>query len=347
MALQASGPISLADIAAEFGDTPPHSMSEFYRDGGKVPGVNSNVPASGLIRLGNFFGAVNELLQQVTAQASVNAQTIFGSNWGAAVPKRLLIPSGVTIGSLTIPTGLGGSLTVENQGEIQGLGGGPNSGAGGHAITASSSFTLTNTGAVRGGGGGGGLGGTGGQGSVSSSTSTTESFLASTGLGYYWREPGVCGGGLVKFWAGSNVSDGNGITYTRGELRGGPPAQIVCGAPTYTPAFFYFDISRTVTTTSTSYTSGGAGGAGGRGRGYGQTPLSGSGGAGGGTNAGVGGTGGSGAEWGLSGSTGNSGANGNHTGGSGGAGGGAAGRAVLMLAGTLTLNNSGTLNGAY
>jgi hypothetical protein len=334
MALQASGPISLADIAAEFGDTPPHSMSEFYRDGGKVPGVNSNVPASGLIRLGNFFGAVNELLQQVTAQASVNAQTIFGSNWGTAVPKRLLIPSGVTIGPLTIPSGLGGSLIVQNQGEIQGYGGGPNSGAGGHAITASSSFTLTNTGAVRGGGGGGGVGGTGGGGSF---TSTVSQGPFGSYAVYEWQTNGLARWNISVFYLGSPwsspISNG-GFTYYRGDQfyndgDGG----------------VFYAISRTYQ--QTTNTNGGGGGAGGRGRGYGQTPLSGSGGAGGGTNAGVGGTGGSGAEWGSGGATGNTGANGNRTGGSGGAGGGAAGRAVLMLAGSLTLNNSGTINGAY
>lgn len=368
MPLQTSGPISLADIAAEFGDTPPHSMSEFYRDGGKVPGVNSNVPAAGLIRLGDFFGALNELLQQVTAQASVNAQTIFGSDWGANVPKRLLIPAGVTIGPLTIPSGLGGSLTVENQGEIQGLGGGPNSGAGGHAITASSSFTLLNTGAVRGGGGGGGLGGTGGQGSVSS---TTSNWVSRTGAGlinssnsftqngwagvqnsgiFVRNDRGVYSRIFVVNWGFFFVQFQAVQAVTVNQLfegAAGSLIQIGVAPPGPLIGINYSYIDDLVSSTSTTYTSGGAGGAGGRGRGYGQTPLAGSGGAAGGTNAGVGGTGGSGAEWGLSGSTGGSGANGNHTGGTGGAGGGAAGRAVLMLAGTLTLNNSGTLNGAY
>jgi hypothetical protein len=342
MPLQTSGSISLADIAAEFGDTAPHSMSEFYRDGGKVPGVNSNVPASGLIRLGDFFGAVNELLQQVTAQASVNAQTIFGSNWGAAVPKRLLIPSGVTIGPLTIPSGLGGSLIVQNQGEIQGYGGGPNSGAGGHAITASSSFTLTNTGAVRGGGGGGGVGGTGGGGYFG--TTVYEGPFGPSGS-YAWQATGYNDNGNPQswkiVWAGSHIVELYGNQYNNAGH------QVYYNGITYTKATSadYSGVSRSYP--STVYTSGGGGGSGGRGQGYGQSLLGGSGGAGGGTNAGAGGTGGTGGNWGAVGNTGNSGASGNYTGGSGGAGGGAAGRAVLMLAGSLTLNNSGTLNGAY
>lgn len=46
MTLQTSGSISLADLASEYTDSPPYSMSEFYRNGGKVPNsVTVNVPA--------------------------------------------------------------------------------------------------------------------------------------------------------------------------------------------------------------------------------------------------------------------------------------------------------------
>jgi len=46
MTLPSSGAISLGDIATEFGDTAPHSMSEFYRNGGLVPDQKV-VPAAG------------------------------------------------------------------------------------------------------------------------------------------------------------------------------------------------------------------------------------------------------------------------------------------------------------
>ena len=49
MALQSSGAISLANIAAEFGGSTPHSLSEYY-------GVASGVPSSGTISLSNFYG---------------------------------------------------------------------------------------------------------------------------------------------------------------------------------------------------------------------------------------------------------------------------------------------------
>lgn len=39
MALQASGAISIGDLATEFSDSPPNSMSEFYRGGSLVPAI--------------------------------------------------------------------------------------------------------------------------------------------------------------------------------------------------------------------------------------------------------------------------------------------------------------------
>ena len=49
MTLQSSGAISLSQIAAEFGGSTPHSLSEYY-------GVASGVPASGTIDLADFYG---------------------------------------------------------------------------------------------------------------------------------------------------------------------------------------------------------------------------------------------------------------------------------------------------
>ena len=342
MALQSNGPISFSDLAAEFGDTPPYSFSEFYRDGGKVPGVNASVAASGAIRLGTFFGAVNELLQAVTANASINAQTIFGSDWGSAVPKRLSIPSGVVIGPLTIPVGLGGTLEVDVEGEVQGLGGSANGGAGGNAITANSSFTLNvlSGGAVRGGGGGGGVGGTGGQGSYQ----TTQTDYGNQNNKWYAKRASAAGyiyGG--PNWGGFLFN--NQISLNLTSISGGGWTYYRSTYITQSSDHKIYDVYRQ--RQITNYSSGGAGGNSGVGRGYNQALTSGSGGSSGGTNAGAGGTGGTGGDWGTGGNTGNTGASGNYTGGAAGSGGGAAGRAVLMSAGTLTLNNSGTINGAY
>jgi hypothetical protein len=58
MVLQSSGEIDIGDIAAEFGGTAPHSISEYYRGGGLVPdtGTNVNIPQSGEISLDDFYG---------------------------------------------------------------------------------------------------------------------------------------------------------------------------------------------------------------------------------------------------------------------------------------------------
>ena len=49
MALQASGAISLTDIATEFGGTTPHSLSEYYS-------AAAGLPASGAITFDDFYG---------------------------------------------------------------------------------------------------------------------------------------------------------------------------------------------------------------------------------------------------------------------------------------------------
>lgn len=345
MAIQGSGRILLSDLAAEFGDTKPYRISEFYRDAGKVPSVNTGVPASGFIKLGNFYNSVNELLQTVTAQASINAQTIFGADWGTNVPKRLRIPAGTTIGPLTIPTGMGGTLEVDVEGEVQGLGGSANGGSGGHAITANQSFTLNvlSGGAVRGGGGGGGLGGTGGGGQYTQAAGGWDTRNYNNGT-YALVSTFQNGAAVAVYWGGyqgqgtwnssTQMFPFGGYEYSTGP--GGEPqgAQSASGVKRRTPE-------------QTINTSGGTGGNGGVGQGYGQSLAGGSSGSAGGTNAGTGGTGGSGGNWGSAGNTGATGASGNAGGGVAGSAGGAAGRAVQMNSGTLTTNNSGTINGAY
>ena len=49
MACPASGTITINDIVSEFGGSVPHGLDEYYRDGGSVPGNNTNVPTSGTI----------------------------------------------------------------------------------------------------------------------------------------------------------------------------------------------------------------------------------------------------------------------------------------------------------
>lgn len=57
MTLPASGPISLGDIATEFGGAAPHSISEYY-------GAAAGVPTSGAISLGDFHGKSANIVGQ-------------------------------------------------------------------------------------------------------------------------------------------------------------------------------------------------------------------------------------------------------------------------------------------
>ena len=52
MSLQGSGAISLANLAAEFGDSPPYSMSEYYRGGALVP---ASIPYTATTTEGPYY----------------------------------------------------------------------------------------------------------------------------------------------------------------------------------------------------------------------------------------------------------------------------------------------------
>ena len=169
MAIKGSGSLSMTEIVDEFGGSVPHSLSEYYRNGGAVPANNTNVPTSGTISIGNFYGAVNEI-QYTISSTTTNFQlsSAYGSNWSTAVPKRLIVNSGVTVGStngnpaMTIEGSMGGTLIVQNTGSIQGTGGSANGGNGGPAVRSDQNGNITfynnSGGQVYAGGGGGGQG---------------------------------------------------------------------------------------------------------------------------------------------------------------------------------------------
>lgn len=367
MAIQNSGTITIQDIVDEFGGSTPHSLSEYYRNGANVPGNNTNVPTSGAIDLSDFYGAVNEIVIALTnGSTNLNASTLFGSNYTSSVPKRLTIANGVEIGAtsgnnvLTIPSGMAGTLIIDNAGTISGYGG-PVGQAGGNGILVEvNGVTINNSGTIRAGGGSGGTGGTGGTGG--NGTSTSEGSFTGTGTGscsgqfnesWYgvnWARGGECGmptsgwgygyqacnAAFGSQYNGAGGSGNQGFNFQGGSSWGN--VSYNWGRTAYSPkwwnwfSWWRFDgqgcsIS---TTTSTSGGAGGAGGAGGVGQGYNQSAGSGSGGSGGsagGTNAGAGGTGGTGGTGGAygatgsTGATGSSGANGNASNGSGGSSG--------------------------
>jgi hypothetical protein len=148
MAIPLTGPISLADIQAEFGGSAPVSLSNYYKGGAYVLNTDyaPNVPTSGTISLSDFYGARRTTLTTVT-------YTTAGDNIFIAPP--------FIVGNLfvTMTGGAGG-------------GGGPDSqpgypGYGGLTITNAqvsvSAGDIVNA-YVGGGGGAGGSGGGGGGG---------------------------------------------------------------------------------------------------------------------------------------------------------------------------------------
>ena len=181
-------------IASEFGDSAPYSMSEFYRNGGKVPNspTNSGIPTSGAISMGQFNGASAStplsytisadttnlnLLTYATQQAPAPTRYIAGQP-GYAITFTVnpgVLVSTTTLGDTALITGANDpvagwhpdvTITLVNQGAIVGAGGpggiGPNNNlsghAGGTAIVAQRAITIQNAGTVAGGGGGGGVG---------------------------------------------------------------------------------------------------------------------------------------------------------------------------------------------
>ena len=190
MALPTSGPsITLKDIADEFGDSAPHGLSEFYR-GGPLVGdyaANANVPTTGAIGLNNFYGASNRNVITVTITGSTTEYNAYANRspqyFAGKTDITYVVNPGVTISSTATPSAAfivpsefnpGDTVTVVNNGTIQGRGGngGPGGnaspsaataggagGAGGTALQVSRPVTVQNSGSLLGGGGGGGGGG--------------------------------------------------------------------------------------------------------------------------------------------------------------------------------------------
>lgn len=84
MALQASGAISISELATEFGDTVPNSLSEFYNGGALVPSVAyDTVTASSLTGSNspNYrYPAIGGYDPQINTQGRLYTQALWGDN---------------------------------------------------------------------------------------------------------------------------------------------------------------------------------------------------------------------------------------------------------------------------
>lgn len=183
--------ISMNTIATEFGGTVPHSLSEYYRGGGLVPNVaqNAAIPTSGAIPMGSFYGATNRVAVPITVSSNSYNYDVYTNRSPAYVAGIsdiiVTVNPGVTVGStstgtyaMLVPSAFNptDTVTIINNGVIQGMGGGgggggtwpPNGtfggsggvgGGGGNAVYVNRPTVITNNGTLAGGGGGGGGGG--------------------------------------------------------------------------------------------------------------------------------------------------------------------------------------------
>jgi hypothetical protein len=248
MALPTSGPLTLEQIAAEFGRGNPVSLLSYYRGGGIVPNasVNQNVPTSGPISIKNFYGATNRV--SISTVISSNATNYVLTPPGGYVPGitdwTVTVNGGVTLNAsgsnaLSLNGGLttGDRLIFTNNGTIVGQGGvagnGPG-GGGGDGGTAlyfnmtNANVTFLNNGNIIGGGGGGGggggqghnftagSGGNGGAGIVFANLASGNSLVNNSNLngGGGGGAAGQGGGG------GSGGGGGGGAGYGAGGIGG-------------------------------------------------------------------------------------------------------------------------------
>jgi len=343
MTIPTSGPVSFNTLKNEYNDTNPVRLNEFYR-GGLVPDSainNGSVPTSGEISISDLRGSSNEFVAVVSSSTTqLNLQTLFsGSAWSSSVPKRVEINSGVVIGSssistpaLTVGSGAGGVVRINNAGSIQGAGGSANSGNGGPAVRANSPTQIQNTGQIYAGGGGGGRGGTGGSGSCSPNPPT----------------PGSCPCGPANLRCdGGSCPCGSGTTNSGCQCSAAAPNPQVCRLVSCRQSPCPSNPG-----SSNPPVSGGVGGSGGRGRGYTQSNLDGVTGSLGpdcsgpsGRTGGRGGQGGFGGNWGATGEQGDTGLNGNLSGGSAGTPGGSAGNYIINDSNVTWIGGRGTVAG--
>lgn len=236
MAIKSSGQLNFTEIVAEFADTAPHYLSEFYRGAGKVPNNNTNVPTSGTIWFSNFYGAVNRVSLSVvystnTQQATVDPTSLPGYiagisdititvNSGVYVWSDSTSVPGLTIGSANS----GDTITLVNNGYIIGRGGDGINGwlaqagnPGGPALAINFPVTINNTNSsayIAGGGGGGGsvnyvsqAGGGGGAGGGKGGDVNSNGNFGAGGAGGL---PGQIGGDGTTVFSGHNNSGGGG-----------------------------------------------------------------------------------------------------------------------------------------
>ena len=230
MGLQSSGAISLNEIHIEAGGSSGTQATINDSDIRALISKSSGAQMS----FNEWYGASAGVTVTLSSGATNrDVSSLFGNNFSASIAKILVINSGVEIGAtntgnyaIHVPSGMGGTLNIQNAGTISGAGGAGSSsgtgGAGGAAININSNnVTVTNTGTIRGGGGGGGKGANGSPGASSNVDGLFCCYGGSAGSG------GAGGNGQGYNQSQSNGSGGTGGTTLGGEPAGGGGAQDV------------------------------------------------------------------------------------------------------------------------
>jgi hypothetical protein len=364
MTLPSTGPLTLSQMAGEYGIAAPVPLSAFVGKNG--------LPGAGPINWSGFLGKSNaqvwenatgvdvqryDLWAEYVARFGtpsapvlatfVNRGRLLGTDWA------------LVIGQQNFPEG--STITVENFGHILGQAGNINSGQGGHCIRCDTGSPGGTTrvdiinragGLIYSGGGGGGVGGAGGGGAWQAHTSDN-CYTVYDNVGgahhlpssAYWPQPCLAQG-LESYDCRVAVCSAQyGGTLCSGPIQYANPADpyndgLICPMcvrprtqcdPVYT----------------WQYSSGGGGGQGAYGIGWnnGDTANGRTGGAAGGSYAGAGGAGGYGGAWGTTGGTGETGAAGNNGAGAGGAAGGAPGYWMLKGGANVGVTNEGDIKG--
>jgi hypothetical protein len=243
MALPSSGPLTFTAIQTEFGGTEPIGLNEYYRGGGLVPvsPATVNIPSSGTIAANNFYGAsdrVNIPLSIATPiyNYDVYTQAIANPDYTAGISDiQVSVSPGVIVGStatntyaMLVPNSFSPSdtVTITNNGVIQGRGGNGGAGrvgsatggaglVGGNALYINRPTTIQNNSVVAGGGGGGG-------GASGTTPDKGPTYTGGGGGGGAGELGGTGGGGPFPGSPGTSTAGGAGRVGNLGSQVGGP-----------------------------------------------------------------------------------------------------------------------------
>lgn len=98
MALQASGAISISELATEFGDTVPNSLSEFYNGGSLVPAIAydpvtaSNLAGSNSANLRTAqFGGYDPAINTTTPATCIYLHQLWADNGSTGTVNRTFV----------------------------------------------------------------------------------------------------------------------------------------------------------------------------------------------------------------------------------------------------------------